>query len=541
MKVKFSMVAIALCSIATWAQKPVFTQAKIESARVYFNGAELTHKTKVKLPKGTSEVIVSNVADYLNAETVQIGSTTGVTVMSIQFNNRYVEEYDSVVDSPLLKPVRDSITLLQKELKKIDNELTVEKKTIAILDANTNVGGQNGSSALEVTKMVDYYKTKRLQMTNEVDRLTDKQTSLTDKLTALKNKLDFNKDKSEKSSKGKLILQVMNEVEGEVPLQIKYYTNQANWKPFYDLRVEKINSPIKVVYKAEVTQQSGIDWKGVNLSLTSGVANQSNRIPTWSTWFLSYGYNDSSYLKEVSVSNKGSKKLGYSTASYDKAESSSLMYEESTMANYTQVNESQLNVSFDISIPYTVLSNGKQHSVTLNDFNIPAEYKYFAAPKLDSNAYLVATIRDYGNYNLLPGTANVIFDGVYVGKTVLDPANTEEEMKLNMGKDPKVVVTRTVVKDKSGTKILSSKKTQNFVYDIAIRNNKAESIAIQVEDQYPISSNTDIEVELTDTASGNVNPDKGIIKWDLKVKGNEGKTLRFGYQVKYDKNQSINL
>ncbi|MDR0229013.1 MAG: DUF4139 domain-containing protein [Flavobacteriaceae bacterium] len=541
MKVKFSIVAMALCSVATWAQKPVFAQAKIESARVYFNGAELMHKAKVKLPKGTSEVIISNVADYLNAETVQVGSTSGVTVMSIQFNNRYVEEYDSVVDSPLLKPVRDSIALLQTELRKIDNALTVEKKTIAVLDANTNVGGQNGSNALEVTKMVDYYKTKRLQLTNEVDRLTDKQTSLTDKLTVLKNKLDFNKDKSEKSSKGKLILQVMNDVEGEVPLQIKYYTNQAGWKPFYDLRVEKINSPIKVVYKAEVTQQTGVDWRGVNLSLTSGVANQSNSLPKWNTWFLNYGYSSSADLKDVSVRGAYASKKMSETASYNMATEKSVVYEESTMANFTQVNESQLNVSFDISIQYTVLTNGKPHSVTLNDFNMPAEYKYYAAPKLDSNAYLVATIRDYGNYNLLPGTANVIFDGVYVGKTALDPANTEEEMKLNMGKDPKVVVTRTVVKDKSGTKILSSKKTQNFVYDIAVRNNKAEAIDIQIEDQYPISANTDIEVELTDTASGKVDVDKGVIKWELKLKGNENKTLRFGYQVKYDKNQYLSL
>ncbi|MEC4113708.1 DUF4139 domain-containing protein [Myroides pelagicus] len=540
MKIKFSIIAMALCSVVNWAQKPVFTQAKIESARVYFNGAELMHKAKVKLPKGTSEVIVSNVADYLNAETVQVGSTSGVTVMAIQFNNRYVEEYDSVVDLPLLKPVRDSITLLQTELRKVQNALTAERKTIDVLDSNTNVGVQNGSSVLEVTKMVDYYKTKRLQLTNEVDRLTDKERSLTDKLTALKNKLEFSKDKSEKSSKGKLILQVMNDVEGEVPLQIKYYTNQAGWKPFYDLRVEKINSPIKVVYKAEVKQQTGVDWKGVNLSLTSGVANQSNSLPKWNTWFLNYGNSSSSAFQEISLNGYISKRMK-ATASYDMATEENVVYEESTMENFTQVNESQLNVSFDISIPYTVLTNGKPHSVTLNDFNMPAEYKYYTAPKLDSNAYLVATIRDYGNYNLLPGIANVIFDGVYVGKTALDPANTEEEMKLNMGKDPKVVVTRTVVKDKSGTKILSSKKTQKFVYDIAVRNNKAESIDIQIEDQFPISSNTDIEVELTDTASGKVDVDKGGIKWELKLKGNENKILRFGYQVKYDKNQYLSL
>ncbi|MCC9042283.1 DUF4139 domain-containing protein [Myroides sp. M-43] len=549
MKKSLTIVVLALCSIVTWAQKPVFTPAKLESARVYFNSAELTHKAKVKLPKGTSEVVFTNVADYLNEATIQVGSISDVTVMAIQYSNRYVEEYDSAVDSPLLKPVRDSIKLVETELKKVNNAIDAESRTMSLLDMNQKVGGDNGTTTAEVMKMVDYYKTKRLQLSTELDKLNEKKDNLNVRLVNLKDKLAFNEGKSEKSSKGKLIIQVMNDKEGEVPFQIKYLTQAAAWKPFYDLRVDKINSPVKVVYKADVKQSSGIDWRGVNLSLTSGVANQSNVIPTWRTWFLDYNNSVSNALSVrvygVNSANKrvSSDELKSVSTSYlaDAKAEKSIVYEESTMSSFTQVNESQLNVSFDISIPYTVMSNNKSHSVTLNDFSIPAEYKYYVAPKLDQNAYLVATIKDYGNYNLLAGEANVIFDGVYVGKTSLNPANTEDEMRLNMGKDPKVSVSRVLMKDKSGTKILSSKKSQNFVYDIALRNNKAEQVTIQVEDQYPISSNKDIEIELTDTSSGTVNTEKGLVKWDLKLKANESKTLRFGYQVRSDKNQTLNL
>ncbi|KUF37794.1 DUF4139 domain-containing protein [Myroides marinus] len=548
MKKNLTIVALALCSVVTWAQKPVFTQASLESARVYFNSAELTHKAKVKLPKGTSELVITNVADYLNESSIQIGSISDVTVMSIQYSNRYVEEYDSAVDSPLIKPVRDSIKLIKAEIKKLSNALNVENRTIDLLDKNQQVGGENGTTTAEVMKMVDYYKTKRLQLVTEVDKLTEKKEVLEIKLSNLESKLAFNEGKDEKSSKGKLIVQVMNDKEGDVPFQIKYLTQSASWKPFYDLRVDKINSPVKVVYKADVKQNSGIDWRGVNLSLTSGVANQSNVIPTWRTWFLDY--RNVSYGLQGKVAGIDAKKMNnsammemsvsYEAKDYAKSDKS-VVYETKNVSNYTQVNESQLNVSFDISIPYTILSNGKSHSVSLNDFSIPAEYKYYVAPKLDLNAYLVATITDYGNYNLLAGEANVIFDGVYVGKTILNPANTEEEMKLNMGKDPKVTVTRTLMKDKSGTKVLSSKKTQNFVYDITVRNNKSEQVVIQVEDQYPLSNNTSIEIELTDTSSGVVDAEKGLVKWDLKLKANETKTLRFGYQVRSDKNQNLNL
>lgn len=538
MKKRFNIVVASLCVVFGWAQKPVFTQASLESARVYYNSAELTHKASVNLPKGTSEVVISNVADYLNDGTIQIGATNNVTVMSVQFSNRFIEEYDAVADSPLIKPVKDSIRLVEVEVAKLNNKIATQNKTIELLDANQKVGTTQGSSVVELTKMVDYYQTKRNQLANEVDVLTEKSKNLKLKLASLKDRLAFNEGKSDKVSKGKVILQVMSENAGTTAFQIKYLTQSASWKPFYDLRVDQINTPVKVMYKADVKQNSGVDWRNVKLSLTSGLANQSNVIPEWNIWFVDYAQanSDSKYnAKQYRVSAQ---------ASYDNLVSSKISaekgyFEETTLNDFTSVNESQLNVSFDISIPYTIVSNGKGHSVSLNTFSIPAEYKYYAAPKLDLNAYLVATVKDYANYNLLAGDANVIFDGVYVGKTHLDPSNTEEQMKLNMGKDPRIVLTRTLLKEKSGTKLLSSRKAQNFEYDIAIRNTKAEPIVIQIEDQYPISSNKDIEIELTAKAGATIDTEKGLLKWDLKLKANESKTLRFGYEVKSNKDQTV--
>ena len=101
-------------SINAFAQKPVFTQAKIESARVYNNSAELKHKTTAQVPAGTSEIVITNVANYLNESTVQIRVPKHVTVMSVQFTNAYVEEYDNNQDSPLIKPVKEEIEKKEK-------------------------------------------------------------------------------------------------------------------------------------------------------------------------------------------------------------------------------------------------------------------------------------------------------------------------------------------------------------------------------------------------------------------------------------------
>ncbi len=242
-----------LLPLFNWAQKPIFTTAKVKAATVYFNAAELSQNTAVNLPAGTSEIVVKNVADYLNENTVQIGAPNSVTVLSVQFTQNYISEYEIDEANPAIKKVRDSIIWTEKEIKKVKIDIYSNQQAIALLDANQTVGGTNtGLNVTELMKMVDFYKSKRTQLDNTIMVLEENQNKLTNKLNNLKSKLEINTQKEEKNSKGKLIIQVMNEAAGLVNLDINYITNNASWSPFYDLRADNISTPINMIYKAQV-------------------------------------------------------------------------------------------------------------------------------------------------------------------------------------------------------------------------------------------------------------------------------------------------
>ncbi len=609
---------LGLISTISFAQKPIFTTAKIKAATVYFNAAELSQTTSVNLPVGTSEIVIKNVADYLNENTVQIGAPNSVTVLSVQFTQNYISEYEIDETNPAIKKVRDSITWTEKEIKKIQIDKYSNQQTIALLDANQNVGGANtGLNVTELMKLVDFYKAKRTELDNSIVLLTEKETKLTTKLNTLKSKLEINTQKEDKNSKGKLIIQVMNEIAGVVNLDINYVTNNASWTPFYDLRAENIAAPINMLYKAQVTQWTGIDWKKVNLTLSSGNPNQNNQAPLLSSWFLRYqeeskdfnyyrGNVYSKYRNEdinapvlnslqgqlagVSISNAsgqpgtGSDLKIRGAASLDKKidplyivdgvpvkaetffnipaesilkmdvlkdSSATALYggrgsggvflvtTKSGMGDYTEVNENQLNVSFDIDIPYDILSNSKPHSVALKEIKLPATYKYYAAPRVEKEAFLLAEINEYSKYNLLPGEANIIFEGLYVGKTVINPNQTSDTLNLSMGRDKKISIKREKVVDKSGTRFLSSKKEQTFTYDITVRNNKKEAADILLKDQYPLSTDKEIEIELLESSNAKENKETGILTWSLKLNTGETKKIRISYKVKCPKDKTI--
>ena len=528
------LVFTLLCfSAIAFAQKPIFTSAKIKSATVYSNSAELLQSASVTLPSGTSEIVIKNVADYVNENTIQIGAPANVTVLSVQFTRNFISEYEIDESNPMIKRVRDSIMLIEKEMGKIANEKVSYSKTIDLLDKNQNVAGQNsGLNVTELIKLVDYYRAKRNELSNLVDNLIEKEEKLRVKLSKLNSKLELNTQKQEKSSQGKLVLQVMTDVASSVNLDINYITANASWSPFYDLRAENINSPINLMYKAKVLQNTGIDWKKVKLTLSSGNPNQNNTAPILQAWFLRYGYprtygydNSNAKLNTVVVS-------GYMKK--DKAE-----LDESSISNYTTINENQLNISFDIDIPYDILSNGKAHSVALKDLKLPASYKYYAVPKVEKEAFMLAEISEYSKFNLLPGEANIIFEGMYVGKTMINPNQTSDTLNLSMGRDKKIAIKREKIADKSGTKFLSGYKEQTFTYDITVKNNKKEAIELLLKDQYPISTDKEITIELLDNGKAKVNTETGILTWDVKLGAGETKKFRISYKIKYPKDKFI--
>jgi uncharacterized protein (TIGR02231 family) len=518
------------------AQKPIFTTAKVKSATVYFGGAEILENTTATLPTGTSEVVIKNIANNLNESTIQIGAPASVTVLSVQFTNNYISEYEVDEKSPVTKKVRDSIKIVENEIKKNTININSHAKTLELLDKNQQVFGVNsGMSVLELTKMVGFYQSKFSELNTAKIALEERSVKLNELLSKLNNKLEINTSKEEKISSGKLVLQIMNNLAGVVPLDITYITNSATWNPFYDLRAENVALPINMMYKAQVTQNSGIDWKKVKLTLSSGNPNQSSQAPTVNPWFLSYYQAYANYdMEDVKV-------MGYSTRKKDKqmevAAAPAMV--ASSVSNYTKVAENQLNISFDIDIPYDILSNGKLHSVALKEIKLPATYKYFGAPKLDKEAFLLAEINDYSKYNLLPGEANIIFEGMYVGKTNINPNQTTDTLNLSMGRDKKISIKREKITDKSGTKFLSSYKEQTFTYDISVRNNKKEAVVMQLKDQYPLSTDKEITIELLQSDKAKVNAETGIVTWDLKLAPNETKKIRLSYLVKYPKDKVI--
>jgi TonB-dependent SusC/RagA subfamily outer membrane receptor len=451
---------------------------------------------------------------------------------------------------------------------------------------------------------MDYYKNKSTELQHELAQEKERQKKLSDLILKLKMQIKEEENKNMKAA-GQLKLQLSVATAGKYDFVVSYITPNAWWTPYYDIRVDDIKSPLKVIYKAKVAQTTGIEWKKVKLSLSTSVPNQWGNAPVLKSWFLSYinpvnvmekslSMNNTIQTYEqalvgrvpgvqlnndVSIKIRGISSLSKNNApiyivngvemtadNFSKldpntvknvqilkeAQAASIYGSRATngvvlitlkdgLDDYVSVTNNELNVTFDIDLPYDVPTNGKEQTATLKEYSVNALYKYYAVPKLDKDAYLLAEVPDWENLNLIPGDANIIFEGTYVGKSFIDPSSTLDTLNLTLGRDKRVVIKKEKLLDYSSTKLLGSNKVQKFTYELVVKNNKKDTVRMMLKDQYPLTTNKEIEVELLDNGGASVNSEIGVLTWKLELAPGEVKKVRFSYSAKYPKDKVLNL
>lgn len=196
---------------------------------------------------------------------------------------------------------------------------------------------------------------------------------------------------------------------------------------------------------------------------------------------------------------------------------------------------------YEIEDPYTILNDGKTYMVDIDGYEVMAKYEYYAAPKLVADAFLTAKIVDWQDLNLLPGEANLFFEGTFLGKSLLDIVNAEDTLNLSLGKDKGVVVKRTLVKDFSSKKFWGSNRTDTRHYEIAVRNNKQQPINIIVEDQFPVSTLKEIEVQDREYQGARLDNETQKLTWVMVVDSKKENKLHFRYEVKYPRDKVLQL
>lgn len=558
MKKIISLLSIVLFSINAQATEEEIVKSTISKVTVYSQGAQIYRTAQYSIGKGVTEVIIEGVSPYIDANSLQVNATGSVVILDSKYSTFYPSPNNAPLEGLPLK-IRNSIRFLEDSIKTINYDIQEFQDEIDVLVATKNILANNGAmrgqgkvnDSINLLKQaVEYYSIKMLEINKKIQKLTrsrvlldDKKTGMTQRLTDLKNHQNSVDGKKPTGPTQRITITLKANDLAKGKIDVSYLVNNAGWTPIYDLRSDSNSGKINLNYKAQVYQNTGIDWEDVRLNISTNNPYMNKTKPTLNPWYIDY-YNYQAYSQQQKIATGRAETRTLSQPVYKAGADRNVEESEITAAfsdQFTQVVEHMISAEFRIDLPYSIKSNNQVHMVLVKNVDLDANYKYYTVPKYDNGVYLVAQLSKLDELQLVPAKANIFFEGTYMGETYLDPTTMEDTLSLSLGKDPNIIVKRTLLKKETKEKIVGTKKERTFAYSIEVKNLKSTSIDIVVQDQFPITQNAAIEIENIDLGKGVLNDRTGLIEWEFNLKPKTSKDIKFSYQVKHDKDQNINL
>lgn len=511
-------------------QTPV--KSEIKSVTVFLSGAQINRTASATIPAGTSYLVFEDLSQYLNTNSVQVKGTGDFVILSVTPQMNYLKVKEKTKEVLALEDTLEAQNSRLSYQQALLENLVTEKNMVI---ANQSIGGtQTGVKIDDLKIAAEYFRTRLADISVKYIAANALVTKLTESITKITNQLATENAKS-KTTTYEIVVAVTSKSKVAATFEINYAVTGASWYPSYDLRATDTNSPISLDYRANVYQSTGEDWENVTLTLSTGNPSASNTKPVMYPWYLyiyNYSYDYRGYNGVISESKE--KNDVEATGSYSKP-----MVDAQTAANYTTIDVNATNFEFEIDLPYTIKSGGKSTAVQIQKYSLPATYEYYVAPKLDQTAYLLAKVTGWEDYNLLSGYANLYFEGTYVGKSYIDVKNTLDTLDFSLGRDENIVVTRTKQKDFSTHQFIGNNRKESFAWEISIRNKKKTAINITIQDQIPLSTDKDIEIEKDVTSNATFDDVKGFLTWKLTINSAETKKVNFSYSVKFPKDKNV--
>ena len=552
-----------MASNVLFADDKKIRKASLTEATVYTNGVQLRSKAFYSATSGINEIIIEGVSGNIDPKTIQVSATGKVIILDSKYSIYYPklthEETAGEVKKvrvQILK-LKDSILYLSYDLNDIQDEINVYTEAKNILKNNGVMRSQGkvNDSIILLKEALELYTFKMNQLNKKLSTLRKTKNAKTridkrmkDRLNRLNNHLG---SIGNQNNNNKPIPRITVTLSANAPtsgnISFSYLASGAGWTPLYDIRSESTQGKIFMNYKAEVYQNTGLDWKKIKLNISTNNPYANKTKPELNPWYLSYVEYKKEY-ENVRKDRSNKKVYNLNSAPAEAAYNRGFYMEdalEETPAmdanQFTNVVQQLISAEFKIDLPYNIASNGQKHMVLVQNSELKTNFKYYSVPKIDQNVYLVAEMLKVDELQLIPSKANIFFDGSYIGETYIDPTNMNDTLHLSLGKDPNIQIKRRLLSSKCKEKVIGDKIEKSLAYTIEVKNLKSSSIELVIQDQIPITTNEDIEIDKINIGKAKRIERTGKIEWNVKLKPKESKTFDFDFRIKYDKSKRIQI
>ncbi|MEG4282377.1 mucoidy inhibitor MuiA family protein [Microcoleus sp. A006_D1] len=525
-------------------------ESQISEVTVYTDRALIARRGTVSLTGNERELAIASLPTTLETESVR---ATGAGTVAVRLLGVHTE---TVFHS---EPTGDRIAELTQQIQELETQKRAIKDQIASrkiqLNFVENLSEKSVASFAsgiakqqiglnETGELLNFLGTNYKKYVSAIAQHERQQRELDKQIEALRQQLRQVQTPHSQQSFN-IIVAIEPSGSGNFELEVSYVVMRASWTPLYDLRVNTTNNQINLNYLAKVNQNTGEDWTGVALTLSTAKPGLGSLPPKLQPWFIDIVHPKSAQTREFMRARRGLTAEAEMEGDYVDDFADFELQEEALYAAAAPepiaaqtatatVSREGSTVSFQVGGNTNIPSDGTPHKVTIFSENYPSKLEYTAVPRLVSFAYLQTIVTNpMTGATLLPGKANIFRDNTFVGTMQLENVSPGEQFKLNLGIDERLKIERELVERQVDKKLIGNQRRTSYAYRLIVTNLQQVPAKLTLKEQLPVSRKEQIKVRLTQTNPKIVAGEMGLLEWIISLPPQAKQELYYQFVVEH--------
>lgn len=520
-------------------------ETRICEVTVYSNQALVTRQGVVQLTGDEHELVIAQLPVTLLSDSVRVRGKGAVRGRLLGVRTERI--YASTAAEQNVAELNQEIAQIEEQKRQVQDVLTllnlqrnfVKSLSSQYLERLTRFQNPEEMKLNQIRELMDFVGQQYNDFSGAIAQQEKEQRQLDARLQSLRQELQ-QLSNSQPQESFNIIITLEPSVVGELELEVSYMVYKASWVSLYDMRFSPTSDKINIGYLAEVKQNSGEDWQGVALTLSTAKPGISTLPPKLTPWYIDV--QNSNHFRTPSLSesvNLPSRSLAATMPFAGTTPSPEAMMNTNFEYGFSQPTASDAakqgsSVTYRVSSTSYIPSDGVPHRTTIFNEDYLCRAEYTALPRVANVAYLQATITNpLTGVTLLPGKVNIFLDNTFVGTAQLDNISPGQEFKLNLGTDEGLEIQRDLVDRQVDQKSSGNQRRSTYAYRLMITNSRQCEVKLKLTEQLPVSRHEQVKIRLTLSNPEIQVGEMGMLEWSIAVPPVSKQELYYQFAIEH--------
>lgn len=515
---KYLLLSAALIPLPGLAEQIEMT-ATVSAVTLYPSGALVTRQIALDLPAGRHELRLTNLPAGTDPNSLRVSASAGTQLGSVNLQTDRLPAPPAVTPEQKaaearLKDAEEALAVAQDQIDAVMTRArAAEDQAQFLRDLSPDAAGADPiARSRAVRDEIAAALLAAQEATREARQLIPARDAAQEAVTEAEQALAA---LSAPPAPAAILDLVLESTGAPTQIEISSFAGGAGWQPVYDLHLDRANTDpeLRLERVAVVRQNTGEDWQGVDLTLSSARPAAQTAPAILYPW-LRRIYDQAPMME---MSRQAAPAMIEADAAYG------------AKAGFVEAGQQGDIAIWHYGLPVDIRDGVASLHLKLGAEALSADITAEAVPQIDAQAYLVAASTNNSPQPLLPGPVSLWRDGAMVGRETMPMTAPGAALRLGFGPIDGLRASAITPEKSAGENGLISRENRETEETLLrVENQTGRDWPLRILARVPYSEQDALEISYNASPAPdqtNADDQRGILAWNSPLRAGQTREI----------------